>query len=222
MKQIGLRVGLAIIAALTLRACAIEPFRVKGVAMVPAVLPGDVIFTSKLHYGLRVPGSGSMIMQWHPEGRGDVVVLSDVGDPPVTVLRRVVAVAGDRLRVDRGEIQFERDGQWQRFPCEPLGESQYCRESYDTGVSVVVRRPGTDEINADTTAPVLVPRGHIYVLSDDRRDGPDSRHFGPIPIRAVVGNATRVWIRSAEQQTYATEPVIGEYVKGRPALGRIQ
>src|SRR3989344_8780503 len=123
MTSIWKKLVLAVATALCLRACALETFRVSGVAMVPAVVPGDTILASKVHYGLRVPGSGSLVWAWGKIQRGDVVVLGGVGEPPLTVVRRIVGLPGDILQVANGRVQRKQGGAWTVVACEPISEA---------------------------------------------------------------------------------------------------
>jgi signal peptidase I len=84
-------------AALVMRACVIEPVRITDDSMAPLFSDGDVVFVSKLHYGVRVPGAGAMLWEWSKPKKGDLVVVDGVGDPPVSLLRRIVALPGEKV-----------------------------------------------------------------------------------------------------------------------------
>jgi signal peptidase I len=90
-------VGVAAL-AVCFRACVWEPVRISDDAMNPALVEGDVVFVSKIRYGLRVPGPGSMVWQWSRIRKGDLVMVSGAGDPPITVVRRVEALPGERVK----------------------------------------------------------------------------------------------------------------------------
>ncbi|NUM89165.1 MAG: signal peptidase I [Bdellovibrionales bacterium] len=84
--------------AVVFRACVCEPVRISDDSMTPALVEGDVVFVSKIRYGLRIPGPGSVPWEWSRIRRGDLVMAAGVGNPPVTVVRRVEAVPGERVR----------------------------------------------------------------------------------------------------------------------------
>jgi signal peptidase I len=50
----------------------------------------------------------------------------------------------------------------------------------------------SDEKDYDRFGPVIVPRGHYFVLGDNRPNSKDSRSFGFVPRDRLVGRATRV------------------------------
>ena len=94
--------------ALSLRACVFESVRMTDESMLPLLRDGDVVFLSKLRYGLRIPGAGAVVAEWSPPQKGDLVVAVSVGDPPINVLRRITAVAGEKvLGLDGKEITLK-------------------------------------------------------------------------------------------------------------------
>lgn len=94
--------------ALCLRACVFESVRMTDESMQPILHDGDVVFVSKLRYGLRVPGAGAIMVEWSAPQKGDIVVAASVGDPPISLLRRITGVAGDKvLGVDGKEITLK-------------------------------------------------------------------------------------------------------------------
>ncbi|MCO5143753.1 MAG: S26 family signal peptidase [Oligoflexia bacterium] len=85
------------------RACVVEPFRITDGSMEPQFREGDIFLVSKFSYGLRIPGSGSLLWQWSRPKKGDKVVIIGYGDPPVDYLRTVVKLPND-------EIFYEEQG----------------------------------------------------------------------------------------------------------------
>jgi signal peptidase I len=94
---------LVALAALVMRACVVEPVRLTDDSMAPYLSEGDVAFVFKLSYGLRVPGSGALLWKWASPHQGDVVVAVNVGDPPVSVMRRISAGPGDVVSWEEGK-----------------------------------------------------------------------------------------------------------------------
>lgn len=86
-----------------MRACVVEPVRLSDDSMAPVLVDGDVALVSKLRYGLRVPGAGAMMVEWSRPQRGDLVVAVAVGDPPLSLLRRISAVPGDSVTLPDGK-----------------------------------------------------------------------------------------------------------------------
>ena len=100
-----------------------------------------------------------------PPSRGDVVVVADPAEPGRLLLKRVVGTPGDFVRVtDVGAIRAPRSARERESP--PAG--------------------ALEELE--------VPPEQVFVLSDRPQHTRDSRQFGPLPYRAVLG---RVWRRYA-------------------------
>ena len=72
-------------------------------SMLPTVEIGDRILVNKASYGLRVPFTHHAIAEAAGPARGDVVVLDDPEDDK-TLLKRVIAVPGDRVAVHAGHV----------------------------------------------------------------------------------------------------------------------
>jgi signal peptidase I len=97
-----------------------------------------------------------------PVRRGDIVAFRHDSPTPQTYLKRVVGLPGEAVFIDRGNVRI--DG-------KPLDES-YVR-FHDPHSSVKV----------------TVPTGGLYVLGDNRANSDDSRDWGILPLRDVIGKA---------------------------------
>jgi signal peptidase I len=107
----------------------------------------------------------------HEVNRGDLVVFGRPPAEPATgineLVKRVVGLEGEEVSARNGVVLI--DGR-------PL------REPYLEGV------PTAD------MAPVRVPEGHVFVMGDNRGNSRDSRFFGPVDERLIVGRAfVKVW-----------------------------
>lgn len=111
--------------------------------------------------------------------RGDIVVFYPPVDFIAPNVKRVVGLPGERIQVRGGVVMI--DG-------EVLAE----------GIATDPTRCGAGE-----TCRLVVPEGTIYVLGDNRYNSFDSRHFGPVPLEAVVG---RVWYAHRDPAPRVLEP----------------
>jgi signal peptidase I len=119
---------------------------VRDHSMEPTFLPGDHLLVD--------PGA----YRTDPVARGDLVVIADPARSDRRLLKRVVGVAGDFVRVSRQGIQ------------------RVARPTDD-------REPAPDGALEE----LEVPTGHVFVLSDRRQNTRDSRQFGPVPVTMVLG-----------------------------------
>jgi signal peptidase I len=124
--------------------------QVTGPSMLPHVQPGELVLINTLAY------------RFGPIRRGDIIALNHEEATAQTFLKRVVALPGDRVRIERGTLIVN-----ERPVAEPY-------------VSFPDRR--------DVPA-VTVPAHGVYVLGDNRAESEDSRTWGPVDESAVIGKA---------------------------------
>ena len=130
----------------------LEAFYIPSESMVPTLEVGDRVFVNKFVYRFSDPG------------RGDVVVFEDVEGETEDLIKRVVAVGGDRVTFGRGVLRVNGEPQE-----EPYVNSRFP----DNG----------------SYGPTTVPEGHVFVMGDNRGNSRDSRFFGPVPIENIEGEA---------------------------------
>ncbi len=104
LREYAESIGIAILIAVVLRAFVVEAFKIPTGSMIPTLEVGDHIFVNKFIYGLRVPLTNAWFVQWSVPQRGDVIVFRYPRDLSKDYIKRVVAVAGDRVRVAHREV----------------------------------------------------------------------------------------------------------------------
>jgi len=135
----------------------VEAFWIPSGSMIPTLEINDRVLVNKFIYRFTEPKPG------------DVVVFSSVDDRNTDLIKRVVAVAGDRVSVRTGRLFI--DGKPQR---EPFTNKKFPDRSF--------------------SAPITVPKGHVFVMGDNRANSSDSRVFGPLPKKNIEGEAfLRFW-----------------------------
>lgn len=129
-----------------------QPVKVEGTSMLPGLDDQERIFINKFVYN------------FEPIERGDVVVFRYPRDPSKSYIKRVIAVPGDSVRIDDGQVYVN---------------GQRLHEPY-------VPAEFADDRSVSDTA---VPRGAYYLLGDHRSSSSDSRDFGPVSRRYIYGKA---------------------------------
>lgn len=169
-------------------------------SMKPTILEGDVVFINKLAYDLRVPFTFARVARWAEPERGDIVVCFSPADD-MRLVKRVVGVPGDQIEL-RGDVLF-LNGVAQDYSPLPTSHTRelseperqqavFARETLGARAHAVMVLPGVPAMR--DFGPVHVPAGHYFVMGDNRDNSNDSRFFGFVPRREIIGEATGVFV----------------------------
>lgn len=204
-RRIGETIA-GVLAALTVRWALLDAYMVPSGSMLPSLLIGDRMFVAKAAYGWRVPFTTTWLARWAAPQRGDVVVLHDPAEPARMLVKRVVGVAGDRVRWDSSRLHVNDrplphrphpDGAalLASVPDDLDDDTNYTvvEETLDDRRHPIMVEPG----NTDGFGETVVPPGMLLVLGDMRARSRDGRTFGPVAVDAVIGRAAVVWLSCA-------------------------
>jgi signal peptidase I len=133
-----------------------QPVRVEGTSMLPRLEDRDRLFINKFVYHI------SAIE------RGDVVVFRYPRDPEKSYIKRVIALPGDRLRIDRGDVWLNGKRQIEAYVPDEFRDRR-------------------------SMAEIAVPEGTYFMMGDHRSISSDSREFGPVERSLIYGKAVFVY-----------------------------
>jgi signal peptidase I len=202
-----------ILAVFLLRSFLFEPFKIPSGSMIPTLWIGDLILVNKFHYGLRLPVLNTKITEGTPPMRGDVMVFRYPPKPSLDYIKRVVGVPGDevayinkRLTINGQAMPtaavpdfFDEDVMryFKQYE-EIFGERRHRVLNDDDRPGFV---PGADDFpfkeNCRYSAEGVVckvPAGHYFMMGDNRDNSLDSRYWGFVPDKNIVGRAFFVWM----------------------------
>ncbi|MEI8028198.1 MAG: signal peptidase I [Comamonadaceae bacterium] len=204
-----------IIAVFFLRSFLFEPFKIPSGSMIPTLLVGDLILVNKFHYGVRLPVINTKILEGKTPQRGDVMVFRYPPKPSLDYIKRVVGVPGDevaylnkRLTINGKAIPtapvaefFDEDVMryFKQYE-ETLGEHKHRLLNDDdrrSGLSEVdiMDFPNRQNCSYSVEGVVCkVPAGHYFMMGDNRDNSQDSRYWGFVPDKNIVGKAFFVWM----------------------------
>lgn len=168
---------LTVIIFLGIQTFVAQPYKVQQGSMETTLLPDQYVLVDKLS------------PRWAPYSRGDIVVF----DPPETwssgggvpFIKRIIGVPGDTVVLRDGLVYVNG---------VKLDEPYIYK---DNGV------PQTTEPSVGGASEWLVTDGQLLVMGDHRENSADSRSFGPIEIRHVIG---RAWLRYWPFDTFGILP----------------
>lgn len=202
-----------ILAVFVLRSFLFEPFKIPSGSMVPTLVVGDLILVNKFTYGVRLPVVHTKLTDGTPPARGDVMVFRYPSKPSLDYIKRVVGVPGDevaylnkRLSINGQPLPkqplpeyFDPDTMryFKQFE-EVLGDKRHRILNDDDRPAFV---PGVSEFPSKQNCRYSVegvvckvPEGHYFVMGDNRDNSEDSRYWGFVPDRNIVGKAFFIWM----------------------------
>ncbi len=177
-------VFLCILFVLAARSSLADHYIVPTGSMVPTLQPGDRVLVDKLADGLRLPLVGVPLTGGDAPRAGEVVIFDSPEDGE-RLIKRIVAVAGDRVELRGGHLIVNG---------APLGDPNPMAEHFGgrTAGIDLTHGGGPDILGA------RVPEGHVLVLGDSRGNSRDSRFFGFVRTDELYARALGVFFRSGE------------------------
>ena len=159
----------------------VEAFYIPSESMVPTLEIGDRVLANKFIYRFTDPERGEVVVFKSVEGgelppeRNPIVSFVDFlrgkqGPPPrEDLIKRIVGLPGDEVVVKEGTVLVNGEPQE-----EPFVNGKFP--------------------DLSTSAPITVPKDHVFVMGDNRANSRDSRVFGPVPYENIEGQAfVRFW-----------------------------
>ncbi len=206
-----------------LRSFLFEPFKIPSGSMIPTLHVGDLILVNKFHYGVRLPVINTKLTEGNAVQRGDVMVFRYPPKPSLDYIKRVIGVPGDEvaylnkqltingqpvIKAPRADFfeqdsmryitQFEEKLPLGSTPAEMNAQRSHLLLNDKDRPSFI---PGAEDFafkdNCHYTVEGVtckVPAGHYFMMGDNRDNSLDSRYWGFVPEKNIVGKAFFVWM----------------------------
>ena len=202
-----------IVTVFLLRSFLFEPFKIPSGSMIPTLQIGDLILVNKFHYGIRLPVANTKVTEGSPVQRGDVMVFRYPPKPSVDYIKRVVGIPGDevaylnkKLSINGQPVASENLPDY--FDESVMRYFRHERESLPGKTHQIIvdnERPGfiagadefpfREQCRYSVEGVVCkVPEGHYFMMGDNRDNSLDSRYWGFVPDKNIVGKAFFVWM----------------------------
>jgi signal peptidase I len=165
----------AVILFLFIRTFVVQAFQIPSGSMEPTLLVGDYLLVNKFIYGIRIPYTNIRMLPFEKPQRGDVIVFIFPEDPSKDFIKRVIGTEGEKVQIIDNKI-YVNDKQIS----DPWG--------YFSG-----REPEWYLERMENYGPVIVPKDSLFVMGDNRDDSEDSRFWGFLPLKDVLGKALVIY-----------------------------
>jgi len=196
-----------------LRSFLYEPFKIPSTSMVPTLQVGDLILVNKYTYGIRLPILNKKVLEVNDPQRGDVMVFKYPENMTLDYIKRVVGVPGDtvtyrnkRLIVNGEQVSYKVLPDY--LDEETLSYSKLLTENLNGVAHQILNNPRApsyvsnphDFPNRDLCTydaegfTCKVPAGQYFMMGDNRDNSLDSRYWGFVPDKNIVGKAFVVWL----------------------------
>ncbi|MHC4116730.1 MAG: signal peptidase I [Planctomycetota bacterium] len=167
-------------------------------SMNPTILEGDLIYVNKIAYDLRFPLTQYRLAKWSNPERGDIVICFSPDDG-TRLVKRVVGLPGETVEMrdntlflNGQAVAYTRlDPKYgAQLPGAVKGKCVLAMEDLDGTAHAVMSVPGVAAMR--NFGPVSVPQGSYFVMGDNRDKSRDSRFFGFVERKSIVGRAKGV------------------------------
>lgn len=197
-----------------LRSFLYEPFKIPSSSMVPTLLVGDLILVNKFTYGIRLPVLNKKVIDVGNPQRGDVMVFKYPKDMTQDYIKRVIGVPGDTVVYENKRLTVNGQPVAYTQLDDYLDDERpiYHKQLIENLAGVPHRILNTDnkpgiEVSSVENFPqreacdfsyekfsCTVPEGNYLMMGDNRDNSLDSRYWGFVPDKNIVGKAFFVWM----------------------------
>jgi len=176
-----------IITAMIIKSTIVEAYQIPTGSMENTILVGDFILGNKFIFGIRIPGTSWKLPAFKDPNPGDIIIFKYPRDPSQNYIKRAIAVGGQTVEIKNKKVYV--DGKIMEFPhlgkfTDPNIRNNTLREGliYPKGAG-----------NRDNYGPIKVPEGQIFVMGDNRDESYDSRYWGLVPMKNVLGEGMIIY-----------------------------
>lgn len=178
-----------------IRSFLIQPYHVPTGSLSPTIKPGEFIIGTQFSYGLRLPVTNTKIFKTGEPKRGDIVLFYWPKNPNIIFVKRVVGLPGDHISYHNKILKINGIEAKQTFKQQTTdGESVFgfadkVTENNEDLLGVnhsIFLRDDTDDFD---DIDLVVPSDNYFMMGDNRDNSDDSRDWGSVPDKYLIGKA---------------------------------
>ncbi|MCU1225757.1 MAG: signal peptidase [Edaphobacter sp.] len=178
-----------------------QNFEIPSASMVKTLLIGDHVLVDRI--ALAPPAKWAPFTYYRDVRRGDVIVFLKPGEPDLFLVKRAIAIPGDRIHLRDGIVYLNGVAQNEPQAGKPLVDDnpQHAYNPYRDDFPSVPPGPYTDvtaswqiELPSHVEGEdLVVPPGKIFAMGDNRTESLDGRYWGFVPRENIVGRPMFVY-----------------------------
>jgi signal peptidase I len=175
----------------------VQAFRVPSSSMENTLLAGDFMLADKFHFADN-DGAWGRLLPYRSIRRGDIVVFRNPVELPQYVVKRVIGLPGDRLRLQNKVVYING---------KPLRESYAVHEAAYDAYRDSFPAPNSRDLSNNIDSQwrtemrryvagdeLVVPQGKYFVMGDNRDRSLDSRYWGFVPRSNILGRPLVIYL----------------------------
>ena len=196
----GISIVTAVIIATSFKSAVADLNDVPTGSMKPTIMEGDRLLINKLAYDLKIPYTTMHLARWGDPKRGDIVVFYSPKNGK-RLIKRVIGLPGDEVAMRNNEL-FINGNALEYETIDPNLTDQdmlvqasrhlLLTENLDEATHAVMLTPSRPSMHS--FGPITVPQEKYFMMGDNRDNSSDSRFFGFVDRRRIVGRAISVVI----------------------------
>lgn len=224
-----------ILVVFILRTFVAEPFQIPSSSMRPGLIPGDFILVNKFVYGIRLPILNNVLIPVSKVERGDVMVFNYPEKTKINYIKRVIGLPGDvvtykdkTLSINGKTVNDIDEQKLYSYPEQVPNfgtitiQAQQQTEQLDNKSVQVLKMPQQPSVISEgvrsfpdrelcTYYPdgngfsCTVPAGKYFMMGDNRDNSEDSRYWGFVDDKLVVGKAFLIWLNMGDMKRIGTK-----------------
>jgi signal peptidase I len=190
-----------IVVAIFIITFCMQPFRIPSESMESTLLVGDFLLVNKQ---AAAPDGGDALLPTAAIHRGDIIVFHDPVDATLHLVKRVIGLPGDHLRLHNGLVYINGHALTEPYAVYRPSPPDNFRDNFPRFQSADpeidshwwIRMRSLIENNE-----LIIPTGNYFVLGDNRNDSEDSRYWGFVPREAIVGKPLLIYFSLQQHDT---------------------
>jgi len=173
VRDWGESIVIAFLLAMVIRVFVIQAFKIPTGSMRMTLIEGDIILVNKFIYGAKIPFTNYRLPAVRQPKRGDIIVFVYSEDRKKDFIKRLVGLPGETVEIKNGSVYIND---------KPLLDSNFStRYYYNRG-----------EYGQEGKK-IVVPKDCYFVMGDNSASSLDSRYWGFVPYKDVLGKALIIY-----------------------------